>query len=90
MLPWLMPTIPALESLDNPLPTANRPYRHCDPPGKHKNAPTPASLAANGIGAETIGHEASSQTLFTTLHPFQSIGQLAVAIVARLALGGAA
>jgi len=58
------------------------------PPDRHEKAAIPASLATNGIAAEPIGWTASGQILITTLHPFQSIGQLAAGIVARLALGG--
>ena len=57
---------------------------------RHEKAATPASLATNGVAAEPFGWTASGQLLFTTLHPFQSIGQIAAAIIARIALGGVA
>jgi hypothetical protein len=57
---------------------------------RHEKAAIPASLATNGIAAKPIGRDASGQISFITLHPFEAIGTVAAAIVARLALGGVA
>ena len=63
--------------------TANPP-----PNRRREKAPIPASLAAIGIGAETIGGEATGELIFSTVPPFRTIGELAAEIVARLARDG--
>ena len=60
------------------------------PPDGHEKAATPACLATDGVAAEPFGGEASGLNNNSTLHPFRAIGPIIHAIVARLALGGAA
>ena len=58
--------------------------REKPPPDPHEKAPIPASLAANGIGAETTGGEANRHWLDSTIAPFRAIADVARDVVATL------